>query len=122
MCTVDVRALEAAALFAGVPGPAELVAGGADGDAAFSAREGAARAAISECFRSSSGDTGVALDMKMSGAMHPLSSEVVKACLPGGQVMIPSRPDPAARRLVWGSRGAGVAPPPLRSCDVAHSP
>lgn len=36
-------------------------------------------------FLSNSTDVGAALDMKMSGAMHPLSSEVVKACLPDGQ-------------------------------------
>jgi DNA-directed RNA polymerase I subunit RPA1 len=36
-------------------------------------------------FLSNSTDVGAALDMKMSGSMHPLSSEVVKACLPGGQ-------------------------------------
>ena len=36
-------------------------------------------------FLSNSVDVGAALDMKMSGAMHPLSSEVVKACLPEGQ-------------------------------------
>lgn len=36
-------------------------------------------------FLSNSVDVGPALDMKMSGAMHPLSSEVVKTCLPGGQ-------------------------------------
>ena len=29
--------------------------------------------------------TGAALDAKVSGAMHPLSSEVIKACLPDGQ-------------------------------------
>jgi len=33
-------------------------------------------------------DTGKAHDMKGSGVMHPLSSEVVKVCLPGGQIKV----------------------------------
>ncbi|KXZ53087.1 hypothetical protein GPECTOR_8g79 [Gonium pectorale] len=41
-------------------------------------------AALSERYRANR-DTGKAHDMKGSGAMHGLSSEVIKVCLPGGQ-------------------------------------
>lgn len=52
---------------------------------AYAEGERAVRSELSERFRFFK-DTGASLDMKVSGAMHPLSSEVVKACLPGGQV------------------------------------
>lgn len=45
------------------------------------------RAALSERYRSSR-DTGKAHDMKGSGVMHPLSSDVVKSCLPSGQIKV----------------------------------
>ncbi|GFR43873.1 hypothetical protein Agub_g5002 [Astrephomene gubernaculifera] len=41
-------------------------------------------AALGERYRANR-DTGKAHDMKGSGAMHALSSEVIKVCLPGGQ-------------------------------------
>ncbi len=44
-------------------------------------------ALLSERYRSTR-STGAAHDMKGSSVMHPLSSEVVKACLPVGQVKV----------------------------------
>jgi DNA-directed RNA polymerase I subunit RPA1 len=68
--SADGRALQAAANFVNIQG-----------------MESSERVAeeLEKRFLSNSTDVGAALDMKMSGAMHPLSSEVVKACLPGGQ-------------------------------------
>ena len=68
--SADGRALQAAADFVNVQGMEsnDLIAN-----------------ELEKRFLSNSTDVGAALDMKMSGAMHPLSSEVVKACLPGGQ-------------------------------------
>lgn len=44
------------------------------------------RKLLSERYRANSHATGISHDMKASGTMHPLSSDVIKACLPGGQV------------------------------------
>jgi DNA-directed RNA polymerase I subunit RPA1 len=68
--TADGRALHAAANFVNVKG--------------MESNERVAEE-LEKRFLSNSTDVGAALDMKMSGAMHPLSSEVVKACLPAGQ-------------------------------------
>jgi len=46
--------------------------------------------ALATRYRANS-DTGKAHDMKGSGCMHPLSSEVVKVCLPGGQIKVRAR-------------------------------
>jgi len=105
--TADVRALEAAAQFTGVNGPQELVSKGSSLEDAFLNRESSVRIALSERFRSNSADTGPALDMKASGAMHPLSSEVVKACLPAGQLK-PFRHNMMALMTVTGAKGSVV--------------
>lgn len=105
--TADVRALQAAAGFVGTAGPQELVDAGTAPEDAFAARERAARVALSERSRSNSADTGAALDMKMSGAMHPLSSEVVKVCLPGGQAR-PFRHNMMALMTITGAKGSVV--------------
>eukprot|EP00873_Tetraselmis_striata_P042277 jgi/Tetstr1/462541/TSEL_007530.t2 len=60
-------------------------AGLAEGVTPESAKPAAVQAALSMAYRTNV-TTGVMHDMKVSGTMHPLSSEVVKACLPGGQV------------------------------------
>ena len=44
-------------------------------------REPAVRAALSKMYRSST-NTGVMHDMKCTGAMHPLSSDVIKVRFP----------------------------------------
>lgn len=44
-------------------------------------REPAVRAALSRMYRSGK-NTGVLHDMKCTGAMHPLSSDVIKVGLP----------------------------------------
>ncbi|KAL4526208.1 hypothetical protein Ndes2437B_g07463 [Nannochloris sp. 'desiccata'] len=105
--TADVRALEAAAQFTGVNGPQELVSKGSSLEDAFLSRESSVRTALSERFRSNSADTGPALDMKASGAMHPLSSEVVKACLPAGQLK-PFRHNMMALMTITGAKGSVV--------------
>ena len=107
LATADVRALEAHALFVGVSGPQDLVSHGSTLEDAFMKREKAVRSALSERFRSNSTDTGPALDMKASGAMHPLSSEVVKICLPGGQAK-PFRHNMMALMTVTGAKGSVV--------------
>lgn len=43
-------------------------------------KEPAVRAALSKMYRSGK-NTGVMHDMKCTGAMHPLSSDVIKVCL-----------------------------------------
>lgn len=55
------------------------------GRAALAAEQKRVNAALGERYRSNA-STGVAHDMKVTGVMHPLSSEVVKMCLPAGQV------------------------------------
>jgi len=105
--TADVKALEAAAQFTGVIGPQEFVSKGSSLEDAFLSCEASVRTALSERFRSNSADTGPALDMKASGAMHPLSSEVVKACLPAGQLK-PFRHNMMALMTVTGAKGSVV--------------
>ena len=109
LATADVRALEAAAQFVNItPGPQELVSDqGLSLDKAFLKQEGVVRTALSDRFRSNPGETGAALDMKSSGAMHPLSSEVVKACLPAGQLK-PFRHNMMALMTVTGAKGSVV--------------
>ena len=62
---------------------------------------------IEKRFLSNSADVGPALDMKMSGAMHPLSSEVVKACLPNGQAKA-FRHNMMALMTMTGAKGSVV--------------
>ncbi|PSC74762.1 beta and beta-prime subunits of DNA dependent RNA-polymerase [Micractinium conductrix] len=103
----DVRCLEAAADFAGLPGPAELVRAGLSQEAAFEVREDGIRTALSLRFRTNAEQAGVGLDMKSSSAMHPLGSEVVKACLPAGQCK-PFRHNMMALMTVTGAKGSVV--------------
>ncbi|KAL4436828.1 hypothetical protein ABPG75_003967 [Micractinium tetrahymenae] len=103
----DARCLEAAAKFAGMVGPLELVEAGLDYEKAFEAREDPIREALSLRFRTNAEQAGVGLDMKASGAMHPLSSEVVKACLPGGQRKA-FRHNMMALMTVTGAKGSVV--------------
>ena len=105
--TADIRALEAGAQFTGIPGPQKLVEAGFSIKEAYLKRDSAVRAALSERFRSNPVDTGPALDMKASGAMHPLSSEVVKVCLPGGQAK-PFRHNMMALMTITGAKGSVV--------------
>eukprot|EP00887_Chlorella_sp_A99_P007931 scaffold12.g7931.t1 len=84
LASADVRCLDAAAQFTALPSPLELVAQGETYDAAYAARERPVRQALSERFRATAGDAGAGLDMKSSGAMHPLSSEARRACVCGG--------------------------------------
>ena len=42
--------------------------------------------ALGERYRSNRDQAGKLHDMKVTGAMHPLSSEAIKACIPAGQV------------------------------------
>lgn len=108
LSTADVRALEAASQFAGTSRrPQALVDAGDSLDEAFLSCERSVRIALSERFRTNAADTGAALDMKMSGAMHPLSSEVVKACLPAGQAK-PFRHNMMALMTVTGAKGSVV--------------
>ncbi len=53
------------------------------------------RQELSERYRATR-TTGAAHDMKGSGVMHPLSSEVVKACIPAGQIKVRLRLRPRA--------------------------
>lgn len=62
---------------------------------------------IEKRFLSNSADVGPALDMKMSGAMHPLSSEVVKVCLPNGQTKA-FRHNMMALMTMTGAKGSVV--------------
>ncbi|KAK9816421.1 hypothetical protein WJX72_000053 [[Myrmecia] bisecta] len=78
-------ALAASADFVGESGSINLEDEGAATDEAFIARERGVRQALSRRYRSNK-DTGVAHDMKTTAVMHPLSSDVIKVCLPGGQV------------------------------------
>ncbi|KAL6757628.1 hypothetical protein V8C86DRAFT_3135173 [Haematococcus lacustris] len=83
----EALAVRASAEFVGQPLPEEWAVG-PNADQHLNKLLGAevqVRAALSERYRSNR-DTGKAHDMKGSGTMHPLSSEVVKACLPSGQV------------------------------------
>jgi DNA-directed RNA polymerase I subunit RPA1 len=106
----DSRALAAAAAFAGLgsgDADADAAAASAD-DAAFARRERAARAALAALFRENAAvDAGGALDAKVSAAMHPLSSAVVRACLPGGQAR-PFRHNQMALMTVTGAKGSVV--------------
>ena len=61
-------------------------------------------AELSERYRTNA-DTGKAHDMKGSGVMHPLSSDVIKACLPGGQVK--AFPDNCLSLMTITGRGRG---------------
>jgi hypothetical protein len=70
-------------------------------------RDGPIRAALSDRFRTNAEQAGVGLDMKASGAMHPLGSEVVKACLPHGQRK-PFRHNMMALMTVTGAKGSVV--------------
>ena len=90
--SADGRALKAAASFVNVEGmeTSDLVSD-----------------ELEKRFLSNSTDVGAALDMKMSGAMHPLSSEVVKACLPGGQAKT-FRHNMMALMTMTGAKGSVV--------------
>lgn len=107
LSTADIRAIDAAAQFAGVQSPQNLVEAGANTEDALSVCERLVRAALSQRYRASGGEVGAALDMKISGAMHPLSSEVVKACLPAGQQR-PFRHNMMALMTVTGAKGSVV--------------
>lgn len=107
LSTADIRSLDAAAQFVQISGAKELLDAGHNPEDAFRAREGKVRVALSERFRANSAQTGIALDMKSSGAMHPLSSEVVKACLPDGQLK-PFRHNMMALMTVTGAKGSVV--------------
>ncbi|KAI3425875.1 hypothetical protein D9Q98_007848 [Chlorella vulgaris] len=103
----DVRCMEAAAKFVGMLGPELLVEQGMQMDEAYAVRDGPIRSALSERFRTNAEKAGVGLDMKSSGAMHPLSSEVVKVCLPGGQRK-PFRHNMMALMTITGAKGSVV--------------
>lgn len=104
----NIRALEAAASFVNLPGPKEQAKISAlsleDATRIVDLR---VREAIRNRYRANASDTGAALDMKISGAMHPLSSEVVKACLPGGQAKV-FRHNMMALMTVTGAKGSVV--------------
>ncbi|KAL3142271.1 hypothetical protein ABBQ38_002614 [Trebouxia sp. C0009 RCD-2024] len=78
--TAELRALRASADFADVKMPGEQAE-----EQECVQREPAVRAALSKMYRSGK-NTGVLHDMKCTGAMHPLSSDVIKVCLPKGQI------------------------------------
>jgi len=127
--SADIRALDAAAQFTSLSRPMEKLEainkGGTDDDddsdqengpshtqedkmeSIFTSMEHSVQVALSERFRTSSSDAGAGLDMKVSGAMHPLSSEVVKVCLPGGQRR-PFRHNMMALMTVTGAKGSVV--------------
>jgi len=84
--SAEVRGLQAAAEFVKLPGPSCDVQNGLGIDESFLKYEKDIIKELKKRFLSNATDIGVALDMKMSGALHPLSSEIVKACLPDGQV------------------------------------
>lgn len=58
-------------------------------------REPAVRAALSKMYRSGK-NTGVMHDMKCTGAMHPLSSDVIKVRFPP-PLLPPLPPDPSVK-------------------------
>lgn len=129
--SADIRALDAAAQFTSLPRPMEklevIIHDGTDDndsvdsdpesgpshtqedkmESIFTSMEHSVQVALSERFRSSSSDAGAGLDMRVSGAMHPLSSEVVKVCLPGGQRR-PFRHNMMALMTVTGAKGSVV--------------
>ena len=108
LAEADLRALEAAAAFVNVPGPTEKAeSSSVPLEESINAVEQEVRAALRDRFRTNSTETGAALDMTISGAMHPLSSEVVKACLPKGQVK-PFRHNMMALMTVTGAKGSVV--------------
>lgn len=84
---------EAAALSGGAaPVAGDLVAA-ADADAKgreaarrrFLSAAGTVAGALGERYRANRDAAGKAHDAKVTGAMHPLSSEAIKACIPAGQ-------------------------------------
>lgn len=79
--------MRASAEFVGSPLPEEWATSPDTHAPQLAAAAAAVNASLSERYRSSRA-TGAAHDMKGSGVMHPLSSEVVKACLPVGQVKV----------------------------------
>lgn len=105
--TADVQCSQAVAEFVQLPGPRDLLDHGVSEEEAFTAREKDVRIALSMRFRSNSSSTGAALDMKVSSSMHPLSSDVVKACLPHGQAK-PFRHNMMALMTVTGAKGSVV--------------
>ena len=114
--SADVRALDAAAQFVSLPIVFEKVTIKEEEEeeeeyeqfeATFNTYENSVRTALSQRFRASADDAGPALDMKVSGAMHPLSSEVVKMCLPGGQLR-PFRHNMMALMTITGAKGSVV--------------
>ena len=105
--SAEVRGLQAAAEFVKLPGPMCDIENGSGVDESFLKYEGKIVEELKKRFLSNTTDIGVALDMKMSGALHPLSSEIVKACLPDGQVR-PFRHNMMALMTMTGAKGSVV--------------
>ncbi|KAK9840861.1 hypothetical protein WJX84_010134 [Apatococcus fuscideae] len=81
VATAEAAALKASADLVGHTAPPDL---DSDTKGSWEAKERELRTALAVRY-SSNPKTGATHDMKSSGALHPLSSSIVKACLPGGQ-------------------------------------
>ncbi|GAX74019.1 hypothetical protein CEUSTIGMA_g1469.t1 [Chlamydomonas eustigma] len=82
--TAEAKAIQASAEFVGQKVPEPVLADSQRQHKALMSSEASVRTALSERYRANV-DTGKAHDMKGSGVMHKLSSQVVGTCLPSGQ-------------------------------------
>ncbi|KFM27291.1 DNA-directed RNA polymerase I subunit rpa1 [Auxenochlorella protothecoides] len=106
LTSADVRCLDAAASLFGPSRAGPLAEQGMSYEEAFRSAEPDVREQLRDRFRSNQ-ETGALLDMKSSSAMHPLSSDVVRACLPGGQEKA-FRHNMMALMTVTGAKGSLV--------------
>lgn len=110
LARADAASAGAAAGYMGLEGAAAaLKEGGGGGKGAAAAAKQAALAVRAEVQRRwrSLRDGGAGYDMACSGALHPIASDVVKACLPRGQ----AKPFPAncmSLMTVTGAKGSVV--------------
>jgi len=81
----EALAINASAEFVGLAATPESLAAPEAHAEELMRLDGAVRAALSDRYRANRETAGVAHDMKASSTMHPLSSDVIKACLPKGQ-------------------------------------